>query len=182
MDLKKYYDRVSELIKDAKDECINYRTLNEQGYGSIQLMCDGKKKKLLTHRMSFEISTGKQIEKGMVIMHSCDNPSCINPSHLSMGTHADNVADKVSKGRQAKGTQNGRYTHGYYSKYNKVEKPEPAFESINRRLLTYEQVISLKKELKNKGKQTLPQISKKTGISLNTVKDVHYGKSYVNVF
>ena len=145
MELKKYYDRVSNLIKDAKDECINYPNINRNGYGDVQIVnSQGKKRHLLAHRMSFEISTGKQIEKGMVIMHGCDNPSCINPNHLSMGTHADNVADKVSKERQARGLNHGRYTHGYYSKYNKVEKPEPAFESINRRLLTYEQVVLLK--------------------------------------
>lgn len=44
----------------------------------------------------------------MVVMHLCDNPPCVRPDHLRLGTHADNVADKVSKGRQAKGVDNGR--------------------------------------------------------------------------
>lgn len=40
--------------------------------------------------------------KGMQVMHSCDNPPCVNPHHLSVGTNADNVRDKVSKNRQYK--------------------------------------------------------------------------------
>jgi hypothetical protein len=46
--------------------------------------------------------------KGLVVRHTCDNPLCINPDHLLIGTHNDNVQDKVNRGRQAKGTHNGR--------------------------------------------------------------------------
>jgi hypothetical protein len=43
--------------------------------------------------------------KGQVVLHSCDNPSCINPAHLSIGTSAQNSKDMVMKNRQAKGEQ-----------------------------------------------------------------------------
>lgn len=44
----------------------------------------------------------------MVIRHTCDNRKCINPEHLILGTHQDNVRDRVARGRSANGKNNGR--------------------------------------------------------------------------
>lgn len=80
-------------------------SLNKTGYG--QFGVGGKA--VLAHRMSYELFKGP-IPKGMHILHSCDNPSCVNPDHLFLGTHQDNMDDKVAKNRQAKpqGNLNGR--------------------------------------------------------------------------
>lgn len=65
---------------------------DRDGYG--QIACMGRVSK--AHRASFAMANGYLIS-GMVVMHSCDRPECVNPDHLSLGTHADNAADKVKK-------------------------------------------------------------------------------------
>lgn len=50
-------------------------------------------------RLIWELVHGKKIPKGMVIMHTCDKPKCINPEHLALGTPGDNSRDMVAKKR-----------------------------------------------------------------------------------
>lgn len=67
------------------------------GYGQIGIGGRGGKQ-ALAHRLSYEMHKGP-IPDGLVVMHSCDNPRCVNPSHLSVGTHSENTMDSVRKGR-----------------------------------------------------------------------------------
>jgi len=69
-------------------------TDRKMGYGMFWL--DGTMR--LSHRVAYEAAYGK-IHDGMHVCHSCDTPSCVNPDHLWLGTNADNVADKIAKGR-----------------------------------------------------------------------------------
>lgn len=60
------------------------------------------------HRLAYALANALDVfAMGGVVMHSCDNPHCVNPAHLSLGTHADNQADKTAKGRQAFGDSHG---------------------------------------------------------------------------
>lgn len=64
------------------------------GYGVI--FCEGSNK--YVHRVVYEFFK-QNIDQGKCIMHTCDNPPCVNPSHLIMGTAKDNMLDKSKKGR-----------------------------------------------------------------------------------
>lgn len=76
-----------------------------QGYGLIKRK-DGAQ--LRAHRVAYELAVGP-IPTGMFICHRCDKPDCVRPSHLFVGTHMDNMADMVTKGRAARmqGQRNG---------------------------------------------------------------------------
>jgi hypothetical protein len=68
---------------------------NNLGYGMIR---DNKKMRT-AHRVSYEEHSQTKIPKHLVVMHSCDNPACVNPAHLSLGTRKDNTKDMMIKGR-----------------------------------------------------------------------------------
>jgi len=78
---------------------------NNKGYGTFKY-CGGNDKK--AHRVSYEMFVSP-IPDGAMVMHICDNPSCVNPDHLRPGRHADNVDDMVRKGRQAVGARHARW-------------------------------------------------------------------------
>ena len=59
-------------------------------------------KQWLAHRLAF-VFAGGTLKDGDVVRHRCDTPLCVEPTHLIKGTHADNVADKVERGRQQRG-------------------------------------------------------------------------------
>lgn len=72
--------------------------INHSGYGVISK--GGKKAGvLLAHRLSWEIANNQKIVRGKAVLHSCDNPKCVNPLHLRLGTQSDNVRDMQAKGR-----------------------------------------------------------------------------------
>ena len=77
-----------------------------QRYGSFGFTEHGKSVSYRAHRFAWMVCNG-EIPDGMVIMHTCDVPLCVNPSHLRAATQAENVADRDIKGRTAKGEKHG---------------------------------------------------------------------------
>ena len=96
---------LARVVADNNGCWLWQRFLNQDGYGRVGV--GGTKH--LVHRLSYELHVGP-IPPNQIIRHTCDVPSCCNPEHLIPGSHADNSADRDSRGRAAshKGEDNGR--------------------------------------------------------------------------
>lgn len=81
--------------KTSESGCWNWtKYRNEQGYGRVWL--NGKLES--AHRVAYTLFTGP-IPEGIKVLHTCDNPQCINPAHLRLGTQQDNMIDATRKNR-----------------------------------------------------------------------------------
>lgn len=91
--------RIIEHLKiDDLEKCWNWEGRKDKdGYGIMICTIDGKKEQR-ANRISWRYYRGA-IPEGLQVLHHCDNPSCINPDHLFVGTGGDNMADKTRKGR-----------------------------------------------------------------------------------
>lgn len=80
---------------------------NNNGYGTLSL--PGQRNKY-AHRVSYEVHKGP-IPEGMSVCHRCDTPACINPDHLFLGTHQENMQDAAAKGRAKQPAPRGGLAH-----------------------------------------------------------------------
>jgi hypothetical protein len=103
--IKRFFDKVNKT--DGCWEWIGAKV--SKGYGCIGLTKSHKTIK--SHRLSYMIHNKKHITDNMFILHSCDNPSCVNPYHLSEGTAQDNSNDARKRNRLTLGKKRGSNHH-----------------------------------------------------------------------
>ncbi len=87
-------DRFMSKVKKTESCWLWTAYTNKWGYGTIKIL--GKMR--LAHRVSFTLFRCP-IPEGLLVCHTCDNPPCVNPDHLWLGTDKDNASDCLSKGR-----------------------------------------------------------------------------------
>lgn len=100
-------DLLTQVVR--KGECIEFTgTSTKDGYGRPSV--NGRQ--YYMHRLAYEAAFGA-IPDGLHVCHHCDNPPCINPKHLFLGTNRDNIADRVRKGRRAGPLKKAFCKHGH---------------------------------------------------------------------
>lgn len=133
------------------------RTSRGEGYGKFKY----GEKYIRAHRVAYMITKG-DIGEGLVIMHKCDNPKCVNPDHLKPGTHADNMADKMAKGR---GSGWRRYATAHDANTRKQSR------------LTREQILEICASDKPNR-----QLAREYGLaSAGSIRAIKTGKSYTAI-
>ena len=89
----------NSIVPENLDECWLWTARrNAKGYGQLCRSHDGKSRAFYAHRVMFEFFNGP-IPSGLMVCHRCDNPPCVNPGHLWVGTNSDNIKDAVKKQR-----------------------------------------------------------------------------------
>lgn len=153
--LRRFYAKVK-----ITDSCWLWTACaNEDGYGRMNVRSYDPP--VSAHRLSWIIHFGP-IPDGKCVLHDCpggDNPACVNPAHLWLGTDFDNARDRDQKGRnnQAKGENHGRHK------------------------LTMVEVSKIKSELRKEAYGDVSRLARRYGVSTGTIGKIKRGLIWTNI-
>lgn len=151
IDKARFWSKVETALMD--DLCWDWSGQSDgTGYGIFMLR---DQTFAASHRLAFAFASSLPLSaiEGLIVRHACDRPKCCNPFHLSTGTHADNVMDRVLRQRSAKGTGNGNH------------------------VLTEAQVRAVMKDPRSNS-----AIARELGVHTDTVRNIKIGKTWTHLF
>jgi hypothetical protein len=184
-EIKERLKRFISLPQPKSNDCILWdKELTKDGYGHIQLTYNSKKYHFRAHRLIYMLSNNiDNLLPDQIIRHTCDNPKCINVKHLLLGTHEDNVKDRVERNRSAKGIKNGQYIDGRTEIYKtRIRKPNPIFKGyIPKNSLLSQDNAKLLKNIITSKMFSLKDISVLFKVPYQLVRDISAGRSYINI-
>lgn len=152
----RFWDKVD---RRGPDECWPWQGGTVAGgYGQIRGEGRGW---IRAHRLSFQMAHGRPVAPGLIVLHTCDNPPCVNPAHLVEGTYSDNSQDCVRKGRHKVGKPDNTGTRNGMSKLD-----ESMVKVIRQRYAIGDKKAAIAADL---------------GVTKMTVYDVIAGRGWVHV-
>lgn len=145
------------------------------GYGVLQY----HKKPIKAHRLAWLLTYGP-IPQGLEVCHTCDNPPCCEPTHLFLGTHAQNMQDAARKGRNSSQVHPERLPRG--EKHGSKTHPERVLrgEDHPRAKLTEAQVVEIHRRL-DRG-ESLSEIASNYDVALSQISRIKDGIRWKGVF
>jgi hypothetical protein len=157
--------RFWEKVDQTGDCWVWLAHKDHAGYGQFTY----ESKTIRSHRVSWMLTHG-EIPNGLFVCHKCDNPSCVRPDHLFLGTHSDNMRDSYKKGRKVlpertrfvKGRQGRRGEESYWAK------------------LTSDQVVEIR-QLYEQGSITQEALAQRYGVNRTTVRDIINRRNWKHV-
>lgn len=165
--MKRFWDKVKLA---AKGVCWEWQASTEKrnGYGKFGLSAGGWDR---AHRVAWRLVHGP-IPKGMFVLHTCDNPKCVNTNHLYLGTKKDNAQDRERRGRSnhAVGVNHGRHTHPGQTAGSKNGRAKLDERAVHGLLLRH-----------FKQGMTKADLAREYGLSKTTVGHIVSGKLWPNV-
>lgn len=139
-----------------KDECWEWQAAQfTSGYGMFAIDSHPHR----AHRVAYELTHGK-IPEGLCVCHVCDNPACVNPAHLWLGTHQKNMQDAARKGRTRGGVLRG--------------------ERSQHARLTEAQVLVIR-QMSEDGLGSQRQLAAMFGVSRGTIRHILYRETWKHI-
>ena len=157
-DKQRFYSAV--LLPNANGCMLWSKITTKRGYAVIRLRSEDRRR-MLAHRYSYELHYGT-FDQSLHVCHKCDNRACMAPDHLFLGTNEDNMMDKMSKGRQAKGSS---ITLGW--------KTHPSVK------LTHKDVLEIRVLLTNG--ELIKSIAEKFKVERRTISDIKNNRRWTHV-
>lgn len=173
----------SNAVIEAKtDGCwIWSGSKDKDGYGRFGI----KRKTYRAHRVSFAIYKGS-VARGINVLHHCDNPPCVNPNHIFVGTNRDNSMDMVAKKRQAAGNRHGFKTHPesiprgdrHFARKNPERMARG--EAVNTAVLTADDVLAIRDEYTPR-MMSFTKLASKYGCSHQNIREIIHRRTWRHV-
>lgn len=162
---------------DTSGDCWLWTAARDRkGYGRFHTTYGtGKPHHLGAHRMAYILAYG-DIASDLEVCHRCDNPPCVNPDHLFLATHAQNMADQYAKGR------NSPPPHEYGSQHwhNRMPEKTPKGEKHANAKLTLEQVKDIRASYVA-GRLSLQQLANQYGVTKSCIHSIVKDKGWKRV-